>query len=115
MKSRFLTAAALIAFALPALADFGIVSRSYEVSLVDITVPPSQSSNLAFKECADCDTISIRLARGARFLLNGRSVRFDSFRTAIRQIGNRNEASVSVRHDLESNTVTSVSVNFKPQ
>ena len=112
MKKILVIAAAMIAFALPAFADFGIVSNSYEVSLADVTVPPSQSSNLAFKECGDCETLSIRMARGARFELNGRSVRYDSFRAAVQQIRDRSKASVTVRHHLESDTVTAVSVNF---
>lgn len=112
MKIKLLIAAAAVTLALPALADFRIVSNSYEVSLADVTVPPSQSSNLAFKECSDCDTRSIRLANDARFVLNGRTVRYDRFRSTVQQIRDRSKASVTVRHHLESNTVTAVSVNF---
>ncbi|MGI9239085.1 MAG: hypothetical protein ACR2QZ_16920 [Woeseiaceae bacterium] len=113
MKKKLLIAAAAVTFALPAFADFEVVSEAYEMSLVDVTVPPSRSGRLAFKECGDCETKSIRMAREARFLLNGRIVRFDGFRAAVQKIGNRSSASVTVKHHLASDTVTSVSVNFK--
>lgn len=116
MKTRLLLAAMMIAFTLPALADFEVVSLSYEVSLADVVaVPPSQSSKLAFKECGDCEILSIRMANSARFVLNGRSVRYDNFRSAVQKIRDRSKASVSVRHHLASDTVTAVSVNFTTQ
>lgn len=115
MKIKLLIAAAVVTFTLPAFADFEVVSEAYELSLVNVTVPVSQSGHLAFRECGDCETKSIRIASEARFKLNGQGVRYDKFRAAVQQIGNRRMASVTVKHHLASDTVVSVSVNFKQQ
>jgi len=113
MKFKIIITAMILMFAFPATADFVTSARAYELALSDVTVPPSQNSKLMFKECDDCDYMSIRLTPNTQYKINGRSVRFDQFREAIRGIRNADQTAAIVLHHLESDTVKSVSVLFK--
>ncbi len=113
MKLKIVITAVLLMLAIPAAADFVTSARAYELALSDLTVPPSQNSKLMFKECDDCDYMSIRLTPNTQFKINGRSVRFDQFRETIRGVRKPGEALAIVLHHLESDTVKSVSVLFK--
>jgi hypothetical protein len=113
MKFKIVITAIMLMLAFPAAADFVTSARAYELVLSDLTVPPSQNSKLMFKECDDCDYMSIRLTPNTQFKINGRNVRFDQFREAIRGVRNADETMTIVLHHLESDTVKSVSVTIK--
>jgi hypothetical protein len=113
MKFKIVITAFMLMLAFPAAADFVTKALAIELALSDITVPPSQNSKLMFKECDDCDYMSIRLTPETMFKINGRSVRFDKFREAIRGVRKPDETAAIVLHHLESDTVKSVSVILK--
>jgi len=113
MKIKIVITAIALLLAIPAAADFVTSARAYELVISDLTVPPSQSSKLMFKECDDCDYRSIRFTPQTQFIINGRSVRFDKFREAIRDASNPYRTPAIVLHHLESDTVKSVTVTFK--
>ena len=113
MKLKIAITALILALAFPATADFVTSARAYELALSDVTVPPSQNSKLMFKECDDCDYMSIRLTPETQFKINGRSVRFDKFRETIRGVRKPDKTPAIVLHHLESDTVKSVSVTLK--
>ena len=96
-----------------ATADFVTTTRAYEVGLAGLSVPPSQHSRLMFRQCPDCDSESIRLTPQTRFIVNGRSVSLDRFRHATKQAITAAVVSVTVLHHLKSDTIESVSLNFK--
>lgn len=113
MKFKIVITAFMLMLAIPAAADFVTSARAIELVLSDITVPPSQNSKLMFKECDDCDYMSIRLTPQTVYKINGRSVRFDKFRETIRGVRNPGVTPTIVLHHLESDTVKSVSVTLQ--
>ncbi len=113
MKFKIVITAILLMLAIPAAADFVTTSRAYEVALADLVVPPSQHSRLMFRQCADCDSESIRLTPQTRFIVNGRDVLFDKFRLFARQATTADVVTVTILHELESDTVESVFLTFE--
>lgn len=113
MKIKLVITAILMMLASPAMTDFVTTLRAYEVALAGLTVPPSQHSRLMFRQCPDCDSESIRLTPQTRFLVNGRSVSIDRFRHATQQAITAAVVSVTVLHNLQSDTIASVSLTFK--
>ena len=105
--------AAMLLIALPAAADFQTVSRAYEVALSDLTVPTSQNGRILFKQCSECDTESVRLTPNTQFVVNGRSVGFDKFRSIATQTSEAESVPVTVLHHLESGTVVRLSLSVK--
>jgi hypothetical protein len=97
---------------LPVAAEFVTVSKAYEIALSDFRVPATPSSGVQFKECAECDTVIIRVTPGTQYRVNSRSVTLKEFRKNVFQVRNRAEKMVIVLHHLESDTVESVSVNL---
>lgn len=112
MHIRNLLVALLMTFSLSAVADFVTVEEGYEVALSDMTTPVTSSGSLVFKECADCDSRMIRMTRNTRFIVNGQTVGLKEFRKRVFQVSDRDRVAVTVMHHLESDTVTSVSVNL---
>lgn len=100
-------------FALPAAADFQTVSRAYEVALSNLTVPTSTNSRILFKECDECNTETARLTPNTDFVVNGRSVRFEKFRSIANEINEADSVPVTVLHHLESGTVVRLSLTVK--
>jgi len=113
MIRKFTMMAAMLLIAVPAAADFQTVSRAYEVALSDLTVPLSQNGQLLFKQCDVCDTESVRLTPDTQFVVNGRNVRFDRFRTIANETGEADSVPVTVLHHLESGTVVRLSLTVK--
>jgi len=113
MIRKFTMMAAMLLIALPAAADFQTVSRAYEVALSDLTVPTSQNGRILFKQCSECDTQSVRLTPNTQFVVNGRSVRFDKFRSIANQTSEAESVPVTVLHHLESGTVVRLSLSVK--
>ena len=113
MIRKFTMMAAMLLIALPAAADFQTVSRAYEVALSDLTVPLSQNGQLLFRQCNDCDTESVRLTPNTQFVVNGRNVRFDRFRSIANETSEADSVPVTVLHHLESGTVVRLSLTVK--
>ena len=113
MNRKFMMMAAILLIALPAAADFQTVSRAYEVALSDLTVPTSTNGRILFKECDDCTTATARLTPNTDFVINGRSVRFEKFRTMTKEVDEADSVPVTVLHHLESGTVVRLSLTVK--
>ena len=112
MKIKAFFAALLLSLTVPASA-FETVSLAYELALSDVAMPSTQNSVMRFQECDDCDWKTIRVTSDTRYVVNGRNVRFERFRTAVDAAGNRDRVPVIVLHHLESDTVVSISVSLK--
>lgn len=97
-------------------AGFETVSKAYEVALADFRPPASANSIVQFRKCRDCDTETLRVTSGTRYLVNGRSVGLQKFRLAIASVTrDRRTTAMTVLHHLESDTVVSVSVTIRSQ
>lgn len=112
MKIRLFVAALLLSLALPASADFKIISHAYEIGLSEFRAPATPSGGLAFKECAQCKTKSVRVTPSTQYVVNGRSVSLKEFKQATHEVRDRKAVAVIVLHHLESDTVVSVSVTI---
>lgn len=110
VKKLLICVALIVSF--PVAAEFTTISRAYEISLSDFRVPATPSSGVIFKECADCDMITVRVTPHTQYIVNGRSVELKEFRKNIFQIRDREAETIIVLHHLETNTVVSVSVEI---
>lgn len=102
----------LLAFAMTAHAEFRTISQAYEIALSDFRVPATPSSAVIIKECAECDSRSIRVTPATRYELNGQTMELKDFRAGIFQVRDRASVILTVLHHLESNTVVAVSANL---
>ena len=113
MNKKLIMVAAILMMSLPAAADFQTVSLAHEVALKNLTVPTSLNDRILFKECDECETMAVRLTPDTSFVVNGRNVRFDKFRTIANQANSADLIPVTVLHHLESGTVVRLSLTLK--
>jgi biopolymer transport protein ExbD len=97
----------------PALAEIVTIARAHEVALSDFRAPASMNGIVAFKSCGDCDLLTVRVTPSTRYVLNNKSVRLVEFRTAISKVTSREDETVIVKHHLESDTVTAISITLQ--
>ena len=110
MNIRKLLICALLVISLPAVAKFTTISRAYELALSDLRVPATPNSGVIFKECAECNMVSVRVTPNTQYIVNGRSLPLKDFRKAVFQVTHRDTTPVTVLHHLESDTIVSVTV-----
>jgi len=112
MNIRKLLISILLIASLPVAAEFQTISKAYEIALSDFRVPATPNSGVTFKECAECDMMTLRVTANTQYILNGRSVTLKDFRKSVFQVRHRQTTAVTVLHHLESDTVVSVSVKI---
>lgn len=104
--------AASLAICLPASADFRTVERAYEVPLSMYRAPATSAGSLAFKQCDSCDLQVLRVSGKTRYVLNNEALKLSEFRKALSGVRDRSHKFVIILHHLESDTVSSVSLNL---
>ena len=104
--------ALLLGSSLPAAANFEIVSKAHEVSLADLRLPGHANGTLSFKPCATCDYETVRVTSATVYEANRQALDLDDFRTALGNVRDRREVTVTVLHHLESDTIKAVRVRF---
>jgi hypothetical protein len=82
-----------------------VTSQGYEISLSNFTAPATANGGVTFKECDDCNRRTVRVVSGTRYAINGKTVRLEDFRKAILQVPDREAASLTVLHHIESDTI----------
>ena len=112
MNIKILLTVTLICLGLAAAAEDRIISQAYEVALSDFRAPATPNGGVAFKPCSNCERISVRVTPATRYSINGKSVRLEDFRTAVRQASDRDKKGVIVLHHLESDTIQSLDVSI---
>ena len=104
-------AALLISFA--ADAEFRTTDRAYEVAFADLRIPGVSSGDLAFRSCSDCELVTLRVTPQTRYIFDGEALDLRAFRRAYVRSRRANiEKPVIVKHNLETDTVVSVTVNL---
>ena len=102
-----------LGFSTQAVAALGdIVEQAYEVAVSDFRAPGTAGGTAAFKACAECDTRTLRMSADARYVVDGKTVRFDAFRKALASAAGNEDAMIVVLHHLESDTIVSISVSL---
>ena len=112
MNIKLILAALLLGLAIPAAADFEVISLGREIALSNFRAPVTQNGGLAFKECAECEAISVRVTPNTTYFLNDKRVKLEKFRHALQQARDRGAVVVIVVHHLESDTIESVLVDI---
>ena len=112
MHIRMLLVLVLLGLSLSAAADSRTITEVYEVDLTNLRLPGAEGGTLTMQECDECETQTLRVSRGARYVLNDRDVTLAEFKKAISRIRNRKDVVIDVFHHLESNTVTAVMVRL---
>lgn len=112
MIKKAIIIAALSAVSFYASADFRTVTRAYEIALSDLRLPVTESGSVGVKNCAACESRSLRVTTSTRYLINSQDVDLREFRRQLLQIRNRSSKAVTVKHHLESDTVAAVSVSI---
>ena len=106
MNIKTIFCVALLSLSVPLMAAPGdVTSQGYEVSLSNFTAPATVNGGVTFKECDDSDRRMVRVASGTRYAVNGKAVRLEDFRKALLQVPDRDAASLTVLHHLESDTI----------
>jgi hypothetical protein len=113
MKTRILIAIATLVLAIPAYAEFTLITKGAEVALSDVRLPRNDGGTISFRPCRQCDYETKRVARDAVWLLNGKSVSLEVFRKQLENVANPQERAVTVTRHLKSNRVTKVSINLR--
>ena len=102
----------LLSSAAPASADFKTIALASEVALSDLTSPASENGIVSFRKCPDCEVQTVRVTEQTRYVVDGKSVELADFRKRIALVNDRERATAIVMHHLESDTVTSISVDI---
>lgn len=112
MRIRNLLVLAILGLSYSAAADFRTVMEVHEVDLVNLRLPVTVNSTLAFSECRDCARRTLRASAATHYVLNGQTVTLAQFKNAIRGIANRNDVIVDVFHDLATDAAIRVRVKL---
>jgi hypothetical protein len=102
----------ILGLSLSAAADFRTTMEVWEVELVHLRLPGSESGTLTFSDCEDCDSLTIRVTPATRYTVNGRDVKLAEFRRVAAGIVDRQYTIIDVFHDLASDTVLRVRVKL---
>ncbi len=97
---------------LSATADFRTTMEVWEVELIYLRLPGTESGTLTFSDCKECEPLTIRVTPATRYAVNGRRVVLADFRRALAGVTNRSDVIVDVFHQLDSNTVIAVEVKL---
>jgi len=88
------------------------ITLANEVSLSEFRPPASLNGIVSFKTCASCELQVIAVTQNTRYSINNRTVKLQDFRQALSGVTNRERETVIVMHHLESDVVTSISINL---
>jgi len=113
MHIRNYLALALLGLSLPAAADFSTITQAYEVALSDLRLPGNAGGTLGFKNCSECAPQTIQVNSKTRYILNGRAVTLEKFKSELDVIKANRDVAATVLHHLESNVVTGVKVRLR--
>jgi hypothetical protein len=110
MKTTLILAAALISLILPVAAQSSTEQQAYEVALSQIRLPRNTNGTIAFRECGECEFKTRRVSAETSYLLDGRPVQLEKFRSAMKRVTDRENEAVTILYHLKENRVTTVSV-----
>ena len=89
-----------------------VISQAYELTLSNFRAPATENGSVSFKECDDCERMTVRVTAGTRYTINGKTVRLQDFRKAISRVNNRDGVGMTVLHHLESDTIELINVSL---
>lgn len=109
MDIRKALALVLLGLSLTAAAEFKVIAEAYEVEAVNLRLPPGNTGVVTFKECSNCETHRVNVTPTTRYVIDEQAVDLAEFR---KQIVLSRDASTTVIHDLDSDTITVISATL---
>jgi hypothetical protein len=100
----------LLGLSFSAAGEFTTVEKAYEVPLSLLRVPASNNGTVLFRECAECPEFRVPVTARTQFVINGQPVLLAEFRKKLFTIRDRESETITVRHHLQSNTITAIKV-----
>lgn len=113
MKFKLMPFVFAIFLAAPAIAQFTTVQAAHEVALSSVRLPASESGTLVFKACAQCEIQTTRVNGDTRWLVNNQSVSLKDFRSTVEAVADRSNGHITVKHHLENDVITKVSITVR--
>lgn len=113
MKAWILSIALLLCAQLSLAGPHEVISEAYELTLETFEAPATLNGSAAFRACDECQRQRARTTPATKYKLGGKVVDFAEFREAIRRVSDRDSASVTLVHHLESDTVVSIDVRIR--
>ena len=116
MTIRILALLALLGFMSSASAFrvLGQPERPFELALSQLTLPKDTAGSVTVRECDTCRTSTRRFVDGAKFVVDGREVRYDDLLLIVKDLrGNSktNDATVAnVYIDIATEKITRVAI-----
>jgi hypothetical protein len=101
-----------ILWASSALADFTTIELANEVRLSDFRAPQSANGVTSFKACGTCDLQVVNVTDDTRYMVNGQSVELSEFRRRLALVQDRDREMLIVRHHLEDDVITVISIRL---
>jgi hypothetical protein len=95
-----------------AAADIRTITLASEISLSEFRVPASMNGVASFKKCESCELQVVSVTRNTRYEFNRHEVTLQEFRRSLSTVTNRERRTVIVMHHLESDVITSISLNL---
>jgi hypothetical protein len=95
-----------------AAADIKTITLASEISLSAFRVPASVNGVASFKKCESCEMQVVSVTRDTRYEFNRNVVTLQEFRRSLAPLTNRERKTVIVMHHLESDVITSISLNL---
>ncbi len=112
MHIRKLLILVLLGLSLSAAADFTTITAAYEVAVGDLRMPRNTGGTLTFKQCSDCEAQTLLVNSRTRYVLNDRDVELAEFKERLTLVKRPKDATATVMHHLESNTITAVMIRL---
>lgn len=110
MRIPKIITALMVCISFSAAAEFKTIELAYEIALSDLRVPVTSTGTVIFKECSECEPTVVLMTRHTQFFVNGQVVELKDFRKSVFQVRERDTKYVIVKHHLETDTITSISV-----
>lgn len=110
MRIQTTLLAVLLSLSFSASAENYIINQAYEISLDDLQLPGNVVGRVSFKDCEQCERLTLRVSVDTRYILNGRDTPLEDFRMAINTVSDKTRNISTVIHNLQSDTVIAVHV-----
>jgi hypothetical protein len=110
MRIQTTLIAVLLSLSFSVSAENHIINQAYEIALDELRLPGNVVGTVSFKDCAACETQTIRVTVDTRYILNGRDTTLDDFRKAVNTVPDKERNISTVIHNLQSDTVIAVHV-----
>ncbi len=97
---------------LSATADFRTTMEVWEIDLVNLRLPGTESGTLTFSDCEECESLTVRVTPATRYTVNKRDVSLADFRKVIAGIVDRQNTIIDVSHDLIADRIVQLNVKL---